>query len=299
MQVNSEIGSMRFEERMGIEWVNDDMTVQQGPIISMDEHGVIVVSVIPLMPGQRCYGEGGSNEHPDNDIVRLKSCPGLFTEVREISPDGECGAIALAEGAEYIRFHDFHKQNVMALNGGLEISKQERADIIDNLWRDEKQKFLLMQLGVPTPEQVRAELERDATAATYDEMAGMKRASIADIYGSAAKAAEGQAVSWSDLYSQGNTGIDQAGRQDTVVQKDGGDAVSAKQSDVANIVPEGNAEREVPDNALRKAVVTPDWVGGKARADAYLKQRGREAMAVAELGDFSSTGGKSGRQIGE
>lgn len=130
-----------FECGSGISWADPQIESARlyGVVIDNKNDEISIVEVRQARAGTKCYDEGGADPVRDKDNVRLRSCPPPFTDLCLLS--GGHGCFAFADLSSMVRFSETEIMllGVSVEDDGSKITDKERRDIIDHLWRDEKQ----------------------------------------------------------------------------------------------------------------------------------------------------------------
>lgn len=131
-----------FKVGHGIRWGSKHGKLeryQYGLVIGTDERNLQVMPVLKLRASTKCYDEGGADPKADRDNVRLRHCSserGPFSDLCEASERGGCYVHAvpskvLSVGNAFIRLNHVEADELA--------HKDDVKDVIDHLWRDERQ----------------------------------------------------------------------------------------------------------------------------------------------------------------
>jgi len=134
-----------FKVGQGVLWVEGHRKMRhkaRGLVIGNDGTMLHVVPVASLSGDVKCYDEGGADPDRDYDNVRLRHCSaanGPFTELCEDSDRNGCYAYANLDKVKSISDAFIGFNHVEVVDDGVLVHKDDMQDVLDHLWRDEKQ----------------------------------------------------------------------------------------------------------------------------------------------------------------
>ena len=147
-----------YQARMMVSWMPGGRVRRTyGVVMSSSDKLLTVVPAYPADPNTKFYDTGGSIESRDCHNVLLTSCPPPGTTLCTQSETEKCYAYADPARRLQPDKDDFSLIRLRLDDGGKKISEEDYKDILDHLWRDEKQKSIPVRRASAL-EQIRASI---------------------------------------------------------------------------------------------------------------------------------------------
>lgn len=129
-----------YEPRMVVSWMPGGGGQRvHGVVMRTEDRELSVVMLRAAGRDTKFYDKGGSNEQRDCDNVLMASCPPPGTVRCTQSPVGKCYVFARKDRMAALPLADAGFIRLRLEDAGKKISERDYRDILDHMWRDEKQ----------------------------------------------------------------------------------------------------------------------------------------------------------------